>query len=313
MHVPSDRLADLLRLCCGHWVPLVAAAPLLLSCNGEVVVGQAKPDQDQNLASEQDASSEQETPKQDAAPDQNVVSEQDAAPLQDSEVPVDEPEAAPEDPARVDCTDEDALAREAHDAWLATPNDLGVLAGKTFSGYVEGGPDLVLTVLEDQTATLVVGEPAAPPKKDKGYLCGENVQFEINPCNPDLYSPTLIVGGTYPLHGAALSDSRFTVGLQKLSPWDPWCALQTPVLQEDCYFTPLRNDTVGGGPNVCFVGTESVDCGWLDLVFNGVCSCTSTECFAAASDLGLLDARLDETGSELMGSYLGSTVYLFEQ
>lgn len=66
------------------------------------------------------------------------------------------PAAAPEI-----CDASDFSARVTYEAWKTAPNAFGSLAGATFSGYLENGPDVALVIGSDQTAVLIVGEPAA--------------------------------------------------------------------------------------------------------------------------------------------------------
>ena len=281
-----------------RWLPLAGLALVALGCASDVEVGDAKPD---------DTAKEQE---------QNDDGVDDAE--TPTEAPV-EPVATPED-EEVDCSEEDAYYRAPYEAWQALGNDFGVLAGKTLTGYIEAGPDLRLTIGTDNTATLVVGEAAPAPQKDNGYLCEREVE-EYTACEiASSYPP--VPGGSYPLHGATLEDRRLKFSLQEFSPWDDWCALQDPIEQEQenrCFFTLLSNAGFTLGPNYCSFDDQPVDCGWFALAQRGVCSCTSTECFAAIADHSLvatdprvvLDARLNETEDELVGSLNGATVYLF--
>jgi hypothetical protein len=119
-------------------------------------------------------------------------------------------------------------------------------------------------------------------------------------------------GGAYPLHGAKLENNRLQVGLQQMSPWDPWCALQEPLEVEPCFFTSGSPEAFSYSRTYCSLGGRSVDCGWLSLTQSGICRCTSTECFATVGGSGeALDARLNDAGDELVGSFRGATVYLF--
>lgn len=268
---------------------LALAAPLLASCAGNVEVGQAKPDVDEHSTSD-GSTNGTATSSSSAAGGTNAGGANSA-----------------------DCADADALTREAYDSWVATPNDVAPLAGKTFAGHIEAGPDLRLTIEGDQTATLVVGQAAPPPEKNSGYLCGED-PGSTAACET-IIDRRPIVGATYPLHGATLEGQRFRAPLQDNIPWDPWCALQTPIAAEDddCFFTPVKNAVTGWGNNGCSLDGASIDCGWLALAELGVCRCTSTQCFAGvySPDVDVLDARLSDTEHELVGSFRGSTVYLF--
>lgn len=284
-----------------RWLPLAGVALTALACADHVVVGDAKPDPEQ--PAKEQAEEEVDNPVDDGV-DQQV------------DDGVDEPvvpagEAGSSGTTELDCSEKDAGWRAPYDAWKEIENDFGVLAGKTLTGYIEGGPDLLLTIAADHTATLVVGEAAAPPEKDQSYLCDNEFEDEYVACEVAYSSPP-VPGGTYPLHGATLENSRLKLPIQQLVPWDAWCALQDPKQQEPCFFSTVTNEGFSWSLDACSLGEASVDCGWLKLAQSGICSCTSTECFALiAGDGDLLDARLNETENELVGSFKGATVYLF--
>lgn len=199
-------------------------------------------------------------------------------------------------------------AREPYDAWQATPNDFGTLEGKTFNGYLEGGPELVLSLSSDGTATLVVGNPSPAPERGEGYLCDESGLYGFR-C-PPLGKVGPLEGGTYPIFGAKLSDDRLTIDLQVNSAYDPWCMLQTPVdAGETCQY-----ELVGSGPfsydalgSYCSVDGQAVDCTWLELAMDvNPCVCTAAGCFARIftgnDDFGI-DARVSETQDSIEGSF----------
>lgn len=274
------------------WLPLCSLALATLACAGNVEVGEAKPDNGES-ADEQEQTDDG---------------------VDEPETSVEEPGATSGEPQEVDCSEADAAARAPYDAWQEIENDFGVLAGKTLSGYIEGGPALRLTIAADHTATLVVGEAAPAPEKDQSYLCDNGFEDEYFACEV-AYSQPPVAGGSYPLHGATLEDSRLEVALQTLSPWDSWCALQDPHEQEQpdrCFFTTISHAGFSTSLEACTLDYEPVDCGWLKLAQSQICSCTSTECFALIGGAGeLLDARLNETEDALVGSFKGATVYLF--
>lgn len=279
---------------------LALATALLASCAGNVEVGQAKPAGDQEATQSTDTSS---------ASDDSTTGDSTSGGSGTSG-------STTGGGSNPRCTETDALIRERYDSWLSTPNDLSPLVGKTFTGYIEAGPDLRLMIGADQTATLVVGDPAAPPVKNGGYLCGEDPGSTAE-CDRILNTPP-IVGGTYPLHGATLEDHRFLAPLQDHIPWAPWCALQTPIPMDDdeCFFRPVKNGITVYGNHGCSVDGSSVDCGWLALAETDVCACTSSQCYPAVYsgdvDVDAIDARLNDDADEIVGSYRGNTVYLFE-
>lgn len=174
-----------------------------------------------------------------------------------------------------DCAEKDTQVRAPYDEWLAGANDFGELAGTTFSGYIEGGDGLVLVIDADQTARVTVGEPVPAPEKDRGYLCGET---------PECYQPgPLVPGGTYPVHGAGFDAGWLTIDLHYFSPYEPWCALQTPIPWEPCSFDIAAHAETHWG-ETCSVGETQVDCGWFYLSQRSICVCTSEVCFSAVHD-----------------------------
>jgi len=206
------------------------------------------------------------------------------------------------------CEAEDAEKRGLYEAWLATPNDLGPLAGKTFAGYVEGGPDIVFTIAADGAAALIAGEPAPAPQRDKGYLCDDSLEYGQMCLR---FTWQLVEGGTYPLHGAKLSGSRLTSELHVSGAFDAWCALQTPKHEggDGCFYQVMGPEAFSfqASGDACSVDSEPVSCSWLALAEGGgPCSCTSTECFTRARVSGTpmdFDARVNDTADAIDGSF----------
>lgn len=206
-----------------------------------------------------------------------------------------------------DCSEVDAQVQSAYLSWKEQPNVWPDLAGKTFTGYLEGAvDDLQLTIDEAGRSRLTIGVQAAAPIKDSGYLCDGADCASLSP-----YSG--IVGATYEIHGATYEAGRVRFSLG--SPFDPWCALQEPVDGgESCVFDVLGPEgfrfQLDGA--LCEVGTKQVDCGWFFLAEKYVCQCTSQTCFAFAGEANNVDARLDANG-DLVGTLWDHTLYLFEQ
>ncbi len=199
---------------------------------------------------------------------------------------------------------------EGYDAWKASSNDWDELSGKVFEGYIEGGSDLTLSIDSDGSGTLVVGTAVSVGAADEGYLC--------KACGTLLQE-----GGSYPIYGASLENSRLIVPLDQNAAFDPWCALQEPVIydttQDACKYSVARNDSIKFGSAPCMLGEEEVDCGWLDLadLYGPTCVCTPTECFAEIyPGRGIsIDARLSDTGDEISGTLVADgnqRLYLFE-
>ena len=205
-----------------------------------------------------------------------------------------------------DCSGADAQSRAVHDAWSLIANEFGPLSGKTLSGYVEGGPDVTLTIDAVGDATLAAGEPAPAPVADESYLCGNGLQ-NFSQCEHRYRFPP-VEGGVYPLHGASFTAGRLIVPLQAGAPYEAWCVLQTPHEADVCFFqiAPLDGFSFNQDEGICTLGGNLVDCGWLELAMLGVCSCTSTACFANifAEPQDQIDARYDEATGELSGSII---------
>lgn len=205
-----------------------------------------------------------------------------------------------------ECEDFVYEAKTKYDAWTTAPNDWSPLAGTTFEGYVEGGPDLTLRINADQSATLIVGEAAPAPVADQAYLC----QPRFEGLNCDVLS--LLPGGTYPLHGATLDGARLRAPVQMTSAFDTWCELQTPIPWNDnCAYSVDSPAGYSFRDGLCTLDELEVDCGWMFLSKADVCACTSEECFASVySETPGIDARLSDDGLELMGSIGSAPVYL---
>lgn len=215
------------------------------------------------------------------------------------------PPTAPED-----CEEYGYTARDTYDAWLAANNDFGDLDGATFVGYIEGGSDLTLTINNDGSAALVVDEAAGPPVADEGYLCEQTI---LDGLSCDLTS--VVSGGTYPLHGATLTDGRLKAAVPVAAAFDDWCALQTPIYWGDgCYYSVDSPLGYSFSDDYCTIDGEEVDCAWMLLTKSYLCACTDAECFAGNSlDAAGLDLRLSDDGTELTGSLLAHDVYFERQ
>lgn len=267
-----------------------ACALLWAGCGGVVEVGDAKDDP-------------REPEEEPSAGSGNEPEPTGPAPTTPTPTPSTPAPTVPEPP---DCTTADATKRANYDTLRALPNALGELVGKSFTGYLEGGPDVELIVDASGNATFYIGEPAAPPVADEGYLCGNRLQ-DGSQCAR--YYRTAMEGAVYPVHGARYADGRLRVPLQVNEAYDEWCSLQTPHDSDSCFFRTLANVAYTDSPanGQCFYGSESADCGWLELGEMGICTCTSTECFASLyEDAGFnIDARWNESTGEFSGSFIG--------
>jgi len=229
------------------------------------------------------------------------------------------------------CATEDAETRANYDTWLGSENDFEdgdvSLLGRTFQGYIEGGADITLQIETDGSALFFAGDLVERPvtDKDKGYLCGAAESQEEKDM---LCYAAPLESVPYVIRGASLSNQRLVVPLHETTPYDPWCAAQTPVLidatDNECAYGLYPNTTMGWGA-VCTIGEEVVDCGWMQTTgwtgpapINPPCRCTSFACFAQIyPDAEIeLDARVSDTPGEITGSVVVSgaatPVYLFE-
>lgn len=188
-----------------------------------------------------------------------------------------------------DCSESPDLAAPFLE-WKATPNSVESLAGSTWKGYLLGGFDLTLTIAEDNSAVLQVGEAVAAPMKDQGYLCSD----------AGCSSRTLNEGGAYAVHGASFANNRLRFDLKLGAAYEEWCGLQTVFDVGDCSFAPLPNDVIRW-PDPCKVGEEVVDCQWFSMHFpEQTCQCTSEGCIPYMPETPF-DATFDAEAQSLEG------------
>ena len=184
-------------------------------------------------------------------------------------------------PSQPGCGEHDEQARATYDAWRTSPNDLGLFAGTIWKGRISAEAAAVLTIRSDLSAELYVGDREPPvPQPDVGYLC-ENLDCADQP---------IFHGGTYPVHGATFTvganehDRNLHLELNPLSPFDPWCRLQTPRLSpsaaDSCSYG-LGFESSKTSEGTCVADGHPVDCKWLEIVQElDACTCTSSGCFA---------------------------------
>ncbi len=213
-----------------------------------------------------------------------------------------------------ECAAEDETTHSPYEEWRRRPNDFGALAGTEWEGYLEAGPTMRLIIEKGGVAAVRIGDgDLVPPPEDPnaGYLCaagdsGCNLQFQE--------------GALYPVHGATLTGKRLLVPLVWNSPWEAFCALQTPHNWSStgwpaCSFHPHENLDNITGRDYCALGDEEVDCAWWTLVESfqaGVCRCASDACFPQvlgdfdSSQNPLLDLSLSSDKRSLIGSVNGT-------
>jgi len=208
-----------------------------------------------------------------------------------------------------ECSEQDASKLSTYQAWRSAPNQLSLLAGTTWSGYIETGPDISLTVERNQVAFLSVGPPPFPePSATEGYLCDEQEACR----GIDLFE-----GGVYPIHGGSFDSRRLEFVLNPYSAFDAWCQLQAPKLRPDAVPEPCQYDLLWtaafGSP--CLADGAPVSCQWLEIARSlSPCECTSGSCFSLTEwtpdqtwDYGdgfRIDLTYDADEESLFGSIL---------
>jgi len=208
-----------------------------------------------------------------------------------------------------ECDGKDRSELTLYESWRSAPNDLLALAGTRWEGYIETGPDVVLTVQGDQSAYLEVGLPPHPsPEKDEGYLCASG-----EPCKGiDLFD-----GGIYPIHGGRFDSRRLQLVLNPYSAFDAWCQLQQPKLRPDVVPELCQYDLVWTSTfdSPCIADGREVSCHWLEIARSlAPCACTSGACFSRTEwapeeswDYGdgfRVDLAFDADEQTLVGSIL---------
>lgn len=213
---------------------------------------------------------------------------------------------------QTDCSSRDAeiLAHEAEALELG--DSLTVHAG-TWIGSVQAYPfpedDILLELEEDGTGMLRFGEAISVPEPtdpDRGYLCSaEDPEFaEIaGHC-----SSTLRVGLDYPIYRSEVEENHLVFSVGRRQPWDAWCQLQTPVQTDvECEFRFYRitEGMSREGLHECYARYDGelvpADCGWMILVEDDPCRCTSSAC-RASTDVLEFDLVLSENGDAMDGT-----------
>jgi hypothetical protein len=185
------------------------------------------------------------------------------------------------------CALADEAVRTKYDEWRSSPNQLSAFAGTVWEGRVSAEIDATLTIRDDLSAELYVGEgPPPTPVAGQGFLCQ----------NLDCIEQPFFHEGTYPIYGATYTvgknenDRNLHFDLNPLSPFDGWCRLQTPHTNPNLgdpnscdYRLVFKPDKPGPnevGP--CTADGVTVDCKWLEIASElEACQCTSAGCFAS--------------------------------
>lgn len=184
----------------------------------------------------------------------------------------------------------------------------------SWTGYAEGylfegtSDQLRIQMRSDGSGVLEVGEaaPLPAPVVDRSYPPGKNV---VGKGGDFTRVEGLVAGFEYTIGEATVADSRLRFRLSQAELYAEWCALQTPVLDEESYFMEpgphyacLPSRGYSWSEQGCFFpGSGPVDCGQLScLTF---CSCVADGCSASDYKAGvLLDATLEAEGRKLVGT-----------
>lgn len=154
-----------------------------------------------------------------------------------------------------------------------------------------------------------------PTDPDVGWPVGQPLM---------LGQPLVIAGIEYPVIDARVENRRIRLGFDERAPYQPWCAMQTPVLDEVNTDVPTYN-CLPNWQSWHDIGTDcglinpdtrertAVDCGKFHLCalgFGNVCLCTASGCSAAPADPSnpgdVFDGALDPGGTELVGTLVSS-------
>lgn len=176
------------------------------------------------------------------------------------------------------------------------PSEVVAEVAGTWKGYLEsftfpsGSDTITINILAPAggfaTANVVFGDVAAPPP----------------PTDPDVAWPdedivshqTALEGWPYVAHNLSYESPRLRFTISRYSPWQDWCALQTPVPNPElgyaCVPALAIRDTNGqlvhDAQGKCLLNTTPampVDCAKAAPLCMGtppLCQCTMTECHA---------------------------------
>lgn len=202
--------------------------------------------------------------------------------------------------ASIACSTEDSLDIGSTGSKLSDYADRweGYSEAYMFSSGDHTSDQLRITLDATGNGTVEVGDQAVyPPPTDPnvGYPGGR------------AFAGDLVSGLRYPIQNARVEGDRLRFQFSLTDPWQPWCALQTPIPADDgaTYHCSRHGYRDAGG---CFeVGAtppRPLDCGKLSLCWGtpAICACTASGC-AAIQIINLeLDASLEDAGTKLVGT-----------
>lgn len=184
----------------------------------------------------------------------------------------------------------------------------------TWEGYTEAfsfpsGTDRVrLTLAEDGTGTLTVGEDAPLPPVPTNP--------DVGPGFDDPGAGPIFEGFPYSVHATRVEERRILLGAKVSEPFKPWCELQTSYQITSSYYTclPDMGETRMPSEGDCSYKLRGedelmlVDCEKLSICRdNLICECDATGCSVKLTenleDMTLrLDGALAAEGNELVGT-----------
>jgi hypothetical protein len=185
-----------------------------------------------------------------------------------------------------------------------------------WDGYVEAytfpsNTDRVRVTLDEQgNGWLQVGDgdELAPPT-DPDVAWPEAAIDEASG-KPTMVGSNLLEGIRYPITGAVVEEERIRLSIDAYDAFEPWCALQTPVLHTN--ETPAGygcslNAGYGMSDGSCTVQTAEgepipIDCGKAVMCASDACACDATACTAGDGRSIPFDAALSDDGQSLEGS-----------
>lgn len=188
----------------------------------------------------------------------------------------------------------------------------------TWDGYVEAytfqsGTDRVhITLDANGHGSFQVGDgPLLPTPTDPSVGYPAALRETSNSYGPGQYADMLYDGLAYPVEDTRVESERIRLSFEPHSAFTGWCEAQTPMLDPGA--TPAFYSCAPTGwsynGTTCTVSAtgnfeEPYDCGKLSIC-SYACACDATSCTSRTPyDAIELDAALDDTGHNLVGTLL---------
>lgn len=196
--------------------------------------------------------------------------------------------------------------------------DVGVLAGKTYDGYLVGlatlsGSNRIRITLATADDGRVFGnvifgdDPLLAPPSDPhvGYPAGWGGDGQQNLKGPIEHFPFSILQGLK-------QGSRVTFAIKTQQLWKSWCELQPTVYNAECLPPGTTNVCPDAGTDVCCLyppdgGAVPMDCEYIRLCsWSGPCTCPPSGCTVDLTMNPDVSFDLQLSGDTLEGSIVGS-------